>query len=145
MSMSRKLKKKLAAAALALSVMSTGAAYAMPTGGEVQTGTVTGFSANPASGATIANTTNALINWNAFNIANGETLNFNTAAGTILMNQVTGNTATSLLGTLTDAGSGSLRVFAKMCHSERIGRDLYRNVPGDYEMGLFRSAVKFFK
>ena len=37
------------------------------------------------------------------------------------------------------------RVFAKMCHSERIGRDLYRNVPGDYEMGLFRSAVKFFK
>ena len=37
------------------------------------------------------------------------------------------------------------RVFAKMCHSERIGRDLYRNVPGNYEMGLFRSAVKFFK
>ena len=37
------------------------------------------------------------------------------------------------------------RVFAKMCHSERIGKDLYRNVPGDYEMGLFRSAVKFFK
>ena len=37
------------------------------------------------------------------------------------------------------------RVFAKMCHSERIGRYLYRNVPGDYEMGLFRSAVKYFK
>ena len=36
------------------------------------------------------------------------------------------------------------RVFAKMCHSERIGKDLYRNVPGDYEMGLFRSAVKYF-
>ncbi|MBR2990501.1 MAG: phosphoribosylformylglycinamidine synthase, partial [Solobacterium sp.] len=37
------------------------------------------------------------------------------------------------------------RIFAKMCHSERIGKHLYRNVPGDYEMGLFRSAVKYFR
>ena len=37
------------------------------------------------------------------------------------------------------------RVLGKMGHSERIGRDLYRNVPGNYEMGLFRSAVKYFK
>ena len=37
------------------------------------------------------------------------------------------------------------RVFGKMGHSERIGPDLYRNVPGRSDMGLFRSAVRFFK
>jgi len=37
------------------------------------------------------------------------------------------------------------RVFGKMGHSERIGEGLYRNVEGRYEMGLFRSAVKYFK
>ena len=37
------------------------------------------------------------------------------------------------------------RVLGKMGHAERIGKDLYRNVPGDYDMGLFRSAAKYFK
>ncbi len=37
------------------------------------------------------------------------------------------------------------RVFGKMGHSERIGNGLYKNVPGDFDMGLFRSAVKYFK
>ena len=37
------------------------------------------------------------------------------------------------------------RILGKMGHSERIGPHLYRNVPGQYDMGLFRSAVKFFK
>lgn len=37
------------------------------------------------------------------------------------------------------------RVFGKMGHSERIGEGLYRNVDGVYEMGMFRSAVKYFK
>ena len=37
------------------------------------------------------------------------------------------------------------RVLGKMGHSERVGPELYRNVPGKYEMGLFRSAVKYFK
>ncbi|SBW10427.1 Phosphoribosylformylglycinamidine synthase [uncultured Eubacteriales bacterium] len=37
------------------------------------------------------------------------------------------------------------RVLGKMGHSERIGRGLYRNVPGRYDMGLFRSAVRYFK
>ncbi len=36
------------------------------------------------------------------------------------------------------------RVFGKMGHSERIGNGLYKNVPGDFEIGMFRSAVKFF-
>ena len=37
------------------------------------------------------------------------------------------------------------RVFGKMGHSERIGNGLYRNVEGNYDIGMFRSAVKFFK
>ncbi len=37
------------------------------------------------------------------------------------------------------------RVFGKMGHSERIGNGLYNNVLGDYEIGMFRSAVKYFK
>ena len=37
------------------------------------------------------------------------------------------------------------RVFGKMGHSERIGNGLYQNVPGDFEIGMFRSAVSYFK
>ena len=37
------------------------------------------------------------------------------------------------------------RVFGKMGHSERIGNGLYKNVDGVFEMGMFRSAVKYFK
>ena len=37
------------------------------------------------------------------------------------------------------------RVFGKMGHSERIGKGLYRNVPGEYDIRMFESAVKYFK
>ena len=37
------------------------------------------------------------------------------------------------------------RVFGKMGHSERVGRGLYQNVPGQFEMGMFRSAVDYFR
>ncbi|MBR5011456.1 MAG: phosphoribosylformylglycinamidine synthase subunit PurQ, partial [Clostridia bacterium] len=37
------------------------------------------------------------------------------------------------------------RVFGKMGHSERIDNGLYKNVDGKYDMGMFRSAVKYFK
>ena len=37
------------------------------------------------------------------------------------------------------------RVFGKMGHSERIGKDLYRNVLGDYDIKMFASMVKYFK
>ena len=36
------------------------------------------------------------------------------------------------------------RVIGKMGHSERIGNGLYKNVVGEYDMGMFRSAVKYF-
>ena len=35
------------------------------------------------------------------------------------------------------------RVLGKMAHVERIGPGLYKNVPGRYDMGLFRSAVAY--
>lgn len=37
------------------------------------------------------------------------------------------------------------RVFGKMGHSERIGYGLYKNVPGKYDIGMFVSAVNYFK
>ncbi len=37
------------------------------------------------------------------------------------------------------------RVFGKMGHSERIGKDLYRNVLGEYDIKMFASMVKYFK
>ena len=37
------------------------------------------------------------------------------------------------------------RVIGKMGHSERKGHDLYRNVSGRYDMGLFESAVDYYK
>ena len=37
------------------------------------------------------------------------------------------------------------RVFGKMGHSERIGTGLYKNVPGEYDIKMFKSAVEYFK
>ena len=51
------------------------------------------------------------------------------------------NSACAIEGILSPDG----RVFGKMGHSERIGCGLYKNVPGNYEIGMFRSAVKYFK
>ena len=37
------------------------------------------------------------------------------------------------------------RVLGKMGHSERVGGNLYRNVPGNYDLKLFESAVRYYK
>ena len=37
------------------------------------------------------------------------------------------------------------RVIGKMGHSERIGKGLYKNVPGEYDIRMFEAAVKYFK
>lgn len=37
------------------------------------------------------------------------------------------------------------RVLGKMGHSERIDTDLYKNVDGVFDMGMFESAVEYFK
>ena len=37
------------------------------------------------------------------------------------------------------------RVFGKMGHSERVGKGLYKNVPGNYDIRMFEAAVKYFR
>ncbi len=37
------------------------------------------------------------------------------------------------------------RVFGKMGHSERIGKGLYKNVSGDYNIRMFESAIRYYK
>ena len=37
------------------------------------------------------------------------------------------------------------RVFGKMGHTERWNAGLYQNVPGEYDMKLFASAIRYFK
>ena len=51
------------------------------------------------------------------------------------------NSMSAIEGILSPDG----RVFGKMGHSERVGKGLYKNVPGEYEMRLFESAVRYFK
>ena len=37
------------------------------------------------------------------------------------------------------------RVLGKMGHSERIGQNLYQNVPGEKDQKIFESGVAYFK
>ena len=37
------------------------------------------------------------------------------------------------------------RILGKMSHSERMGKNLYKNVPGEKDQKLFESGVKYFK
>ena len=49
------------------------------------------------------------------------------------------------IGAIEGITSPDGRVFGKMGHAERIGNGLYKNVPGNYDIGMFRAAVKFFR
>lgn len=94
----------------------TGSALAMPTGGTVENGSVNvdaaNFGANDAianvaNGATITPQTNSIINWETFNIAQGEALHFNTT-NAALLNRVTGAQMSELLGQMTQVGGNFL-------------------------------------
>ncbi|CAM2791771.1 phosphoribosylformylglycinamidine synthase [Hathewaya histolytica] len=37
------------------------------------------------------------------------------------------------------------RILGKMGHSERIGNELYKNVPGEYDQKIFKSGIEYFK
>lgn len=63
----------------------------------------------------------------------------NNATGEIQFNP--NNSAYAIEGIMSLDG----RVFGKMGHSERIGNGLYKNVPGNYDMKIFKSAVEYFK
>lgn len=102
------IKKKFLAAAVCFA-LSASNALAMPSGGTVVVGdgNITGVTPGTlANGATITATSNGVIDWNSFSIGNGESLTFALGGNTVL-NRVTGDQLSSLLGTL-DASSGNL-------------------------------------
>ena len=112
--MTTKWKKNLRRSTLAtlITLALTGSAFAMPSGGVVEQGRVdisAGNLVQVGSGATITAQTNSIINWNDFSIAKGELLNFNTAAGALL-NRVTSDKVSELLGTMTQTGANPLFV-----------------------------------
>ena len=112
--MTTKWKKNLRRSTLAtlITLALTGSAFAMPSGGVVEQGRAdisAGNLAQVESGATITAQTNSIINWNDFSIAKGELLNFNTAAGALL-NRVTSDKVSELLGTMTQTGAHPLFV-----------------------------------
>ena len=112
--MTTKWKKNLRRSTLAtlITLALTGSAFAMPSGGVVEQGRVDISAGNLASvgdGATITTQTNSIINWQDFSIGVGQSLNFNTAAGALL-NRVTSDKVSELLGTMTQTGVNPLFV-----------------------------------
>ena len=112
--MHTKWKKNLRRSSLAalITLALAGSAFAMPSGGAIEQGNVAvseGNLANVGNGATITTQANSIINWNDFSVGAGETLNFNTAAGALL-NRVTSDKVSELLGTMTQTGANPLFV-----------------------------------
>lgn len=129
-----KIKKHVRRGSLAalIALALTSSALAMPAGGVVQSGDVniggsTDFS-TVASGSTIGATTDSTINWDTFNIGNGETLNFNIANHKTLVNQVTGAQLSDILGTMNQTGGGGNVVLVNP-NGIHIGATAVLNVP----------------
>ena len=112
--MTTKWKKNLRRSTLTalITLALSSSVFAMPTGGVVEQGRVdisAGNLAQVESGATITAQTNSIINWQDFSIGAGQSLNFNTAAGALL-NRVTSDKVSELLGTMTQTGTNPLFV-----------------------------------
>ena len=129
-----KIKKHVRRGSLAalIALALTSSALAMPTDGVVQSGDVniggsTDFS-TVASGSTIGATTDSTINWDTFNIGNGETLNFNIADNKTLVNQVTGAQLSDILGTMNQTGTGKGSVVLVNPNGIHIGATAVLNV-----------------
>jgi putative filamentous hemagglutinin family protein len=131
-----KIKKHVRRGSLAalIALALTSSALAMPTGGEVVRGagdiTVNGGTdfSTIANNATITANNDGQINWQAFNIANGETLNFNIANGKTLVNQVTSAQLSDILGTMNQT-SGTGNVVLVNPNGIHIGATAVLNVP----------------
>ena len=100
-------KKAALTAAVCLALAQS--VWAMPTGGTVAHGDVTVNNAaftggDLTDGANVVANAASIINWDAFGIAAGEILNFNTANGALL-NRVTGSLRSDIFGTLTQTGA----------------------------------------
>lgn len=107
-SFNHKSRKAFLTAAICLALSQS--VFAMPTGGEVQMGKVTGIeNGTVANGGTINVNGNTLIDWNKFNIDKNESLNFVfTQDYTNVINHVTGSEMSKLLGELTAGKNGNV-------------------------------------
>ena len=131
-----KIKKHVRRGSLAalIALALTSSALAMPTGGEVVRGagdiTVNGGTdfSTIANNATITANNDGQINWQAFNIATGETLNFAIASGKTLVNQVTGAQLSEILGTMNQT-NGTGDVVLVNPNGIHIGATAVLNVP----------------
>ena len=131
-----KIKKHVRRGSLAalIALALTSSALAMPTGGEVVRGagdiTVNGGTdfSTIANNATITANNDGQIDWQAFNIATGETLNFAIANGKTLVNQVTGAQLSDILGTMNQT-SGAGNVVLVNPNGIHIGATAVLNVP----------------
>ena len=131
-----KIKKHVRRGSLAalIALALTSSALAMPAGGEVVRGagdiTVNGGTdfSTIANNATITANNDGQIDWQAFNIANGETLNFNIANNKTLVNQVTGAQLSDILGTMNQTSGGGNVVLVNP-NGIHIGATAVLNVP----------------
>lgn len=131
-----KIKKHVRRGSLAalIALALTSSALAMPMGGEVVRGagdiTVDGGTdfSTIANNATITANNDGQINWQAFNIANGETLNFNIANNKTLVNQVKGAQLSDILGTMNQTSGGGNVVLVNP-NGIHIGATAVLNVP----------------
>ena len=128
MNLRKNMRRGSLAALITLAL--TSSALAMPTGGEVVRGAgditlSSGTWDNVANNATITATNDGQINWQAFNIANGETLNFNIANNKTLVNQVTGAQVSDILGTMNQTGGNLVLVNPNGIH---VGGNAVLNV-----------------
>lgn len=131
-----KIKKHVRRGSLAalIALALTSSALAMPTDGVVVRGagdiTVNGGTdfSTIANNATITAHNDGQIDWKTFNIANGETLNFNIADNKTLVNQVTGVQLSDILGTMNQTGGGGSVVLVNP-NGIHIGATAVLNVP----------------
>jgi len=99
-------KRNLGALALAIALALCGSpdVQAMPQGGTVASGTVSGLSGGTvSSGGTLTANGNSILNWDSFSIGRGESLTLNTS-NYAMLNRVTGTSLSEILGTLNQTG-----------------------------------------
>ena len=131
MNLKKKMRRGSLAALIALALSSS--ALAMPTGGEVVRGgsdiTLSGGTWDAvANNATITANNDGQINWQTFNILGGETLNFYIANDKTLLNQVTGDQLSSILGTMNQTGSGKGNVVLINPNGIYVGTNAVLNI-----------------
>jgi len=86
-------------------------------------------------------------------VANAEVIGELAAHGQIATQYVDPNGIPTMAGHFNPNGSFAAiegitspdgRIFGKMAHSERSGRDLLKNVPGHYDQQIFQAGVNYF-